>query len=292
MSGNISSRVYISFLNNCAFNKGGAILINFSTLQLCGYVFFETNIANVGGAIDTLNSTIYIGVNCSAVHVRSTTVTIVFCQNIALYSGGSISSIDSRLYFMGNTLFDGNTAGYGGAIILDIISNLILTPNLTTQFINNRANEEGGVFYYDHSLSSCDHFIQYYNYSLGCFVSYKGNLLTFFNNSASKAGSLIYSGKLGTCFYSSGGKCLLKKCNIKLRQNLCSNLHLDLKNVDYSSEISGALSADTEEVKFCTLPHYSQTHNVMVYAGKKFNVSLIATGTLNLTVTQRFGMKI
>ena len=112
-------------------------------------------------------------------------------------------------------------------------------------------------------------------------------MLTFFNNSASKGSSLLYSEKLGTCFYyNSGGSILLKECNVKLGQNLCSNLHLDFKNVDYSSEFSVALSADTEEVKFCTNSHYSLIHtNVTVYAGKKFNVSLLATGTLNLNLS-------
>lgn len=137
LSGKSSTRVYFSFLKNVAINNGGAIHIVSSTLLMCGRVSFVNNTANGGGAVHTLNSSIYAGINCSTAHVRSTT--IVFHQNIATYRGGSISILDSSLNFMGSVLFDGNTASYGGAIILDISSNLTLAPNLTTYFMNNRA---------------------------------------------------------------------------------------------------------------------------------------------------------
>ena len=184
----------ISLVENNTPAKGGAIYLIESILQMCGTVTFKQNNASNGGAVHTEESNISMGVNCSNIDALFTMV--VFQLNTATYSGGSISSIDSRLYFMGSAQFAGNMARYGGAVILDGTSNLTLKPNLSLSFINNKANDKGGVFYYDHSVFSCDRFKQYYNQCPECFVSLDDVTLEFNNNSASKSGSLLHSGKL------------------------------------------------------------------------------------------------
>ena len=198
-----------SFVENNATSIGGAMYLTDSTIQMCGALTLAKNTATTGGAVRTEASNISIGVNCSCTYLWHTT--IVFQCNTATYSGGAVSSIDSHLYFMGNALFDDNIAGYSGAMILDGTSNLIQHPNLTLSFRNNRANKKGGVFYFDHSVTSCDRFLKYNitvynNYYPQCFVSFTdiSELPAFNNNSASKAGSLIYSGKLGICYRYSG----------------------------------------------------------------------------------------
>ena len=302
---------YIMFLNNSAKNQGGAIFLTESnmqvcettnittsgsttinltksTMQVCRSVSLVKNNVRIGGAIHTEASNISIGVNCSNTHILSTT--IVFLQNTATYSGGSISSIDSHLYFMGSAQFDGNTAGYGGAMILDGTSIMMLMPNLTIHFMNNRANEKGGVFYYNLSVSSCDHFRQYYNLNPQCFVSFEEDVsLTFLNNSASNVGSLIYSGTISTksCYLYSGESSILEGCTVKIRQSYCSDLHLLFANestLNYTSLTEKLFFADAEYVKFCPLNSTSHK-NVSVYPGEKFNVSLFAMGTFNLPVS-------
>ena len=283
----------ISLVENSATAKGGALYLNEATVQICGSVAFVNNNANIGGAIHTEASIISIGVNCSNIHVWSTI--IVFRQNTATYSGGSISSIDSRLYFMGSALFDGNNAGYGGAIILDGTSNLIQQPNLTLSFMNNTANEKGGVFYYDHSVSSCDRFKQYYKHIPECFVSFEGITPELKNNFASKTGSFLYSGNLGSCYHSSGKISILQGCNnnLKHRHNFCSNLHLLFKNSNNTKETNQLFSADAEDVKFCSFQRHSNTQMIVsVFPGEKFSVSLTSMGTFNLPVSTKILHKI
>ena len=288
---------HISLVENSAVTKGGAIYLSKATVQMCGTVTFAKNKANIGGAVHAEASKMFIGVNCSF-NVRSTM--IGFQLNTATYSGGSISSIDSRLHFMGSAFFDGNTAGFGGAIILDGTSNLILKQNLSLYFINNTANEKGGVLYYDHSVYSCDRFLNYifYNYNPQCFVSFEDNISespAFKNNSASKAGSLLYSGKLGICYRYSGKISILEGCGGKIRQNYCSDLHLAFVNESNTIETIEPISADTEDLTFCQWQHnFTSCKNVSVsvYPGEKFNVSLIAVGTFNLPVSTRILHKI
>ena len=279
----------VSLINNSASNGGGAISLSLSTVQMCGSASFVNNIAKVGGAVYTEASYISIGVNCIAARVSRTTT--VFHQNTATYSGGAINSLDSHLYFMGSVLFDGNTAGYGGAMILDGTSNLIQHPNLTLHFINNRANEKGGVFYYDQSVTSCDSFEKYYEHIPICFVSLEGISLELKKNSASKAGSFLYSGNLGICYRYSSKISVFEGCkhNLKSRQNFCSELHLHFKNSNNTqNETKKKLSADAEDVNFCSFQSYScKKMNVSVFPGEKFNVPLTSTGTFNLPVSTR-----
>ena len=283
-------KVYnITFINNYATQReGGAIYLSKSNLQmtLCGIVSFVMNKARIGGAVHTKASNISVGVNCSIAHNWST---ITFQLNTATYSVRAFSSTDSHLYFMGNAHFDSNTAGYGEAMILDGTSNLLLSSNLTTYYvINNTANEKGDVFYYDHSVSSCDRFEQYYNQWPECFASLQGISLKLINNSASKVGSLLYSGKLGICYRYSSKSSVLEGCKytLKVRLDFCSNLHLLLKSSNNKTKIF--FSADTEDVKNCSFQNHSNTQmNISVFPGEKFNVSLTSTETFNLPISTR-----
>ena len=292
----------IIFRNNSARLYGGAIECRNSRVQICESSLFEENHAYIGGAIDTYTSHILFSVNCSS-SVWSTST--VFHLNKAQYSGGSVNSHDSYFYFMGNVQFNSNTAGYGGAITLDRTSSLILNPNLNLSFLQNYANETGGVIYYDYSVPS-DLYTQ--NHDDRCFFSFDTSLegisLSFINNSASKAGSLLYSGKidksdichrhfdrssiLGDCFYSE---------STKSRDNYCRDLYMAFFNVSNATltESRKLFSADTENIQVC-LYHYQSTSEscnnykhirFSVYPGENFNVSLIAMGTFNFPVSTR-----
>ena len=274
-----------SLVENNARTKGGAIYLTKSNIQMCGTVTLAKNKANIGGAVHAEASNITIGVNCSFIHLWLTT--IVFMLNMATYSGGAVSSIDSRLYLMGSALFDGNIAGYGGAMILDGTSNLTLKPNLSLSFINNRANQRGGVFYYDHSVSSCDRFKKYYEQRPECFVSFEDISPELKNNFTSKAGSFLYSGKLGICYRYSGKFSIFEECRKTIRENYCS--HLKESSLTSAIATEELFSTDTEDVKFCQVQHKFSSRNVTiaVYLGEKFNVSLIGAGTFNLPVNTR-----
>ena len=188
---------------------------------------------------------------------------------------------------MGSALFDGNTAAYGGAMILDGTSSLTIKTKLSLWFTNNRAYEKGGIFYYDHSVSSCDRFEHYYNHILQCFVSFEGISPEVRNNTASKAGSLLYSGELDSiCYHYSGKNTTLNGCKNKLGQSFCKDLYLAFNIIiNYVNETKKYFSAETEDLRFCMFQHRSC--KISVYPGEKFNVSLIAIGTLNLNVSTK-----
>ena len=180
-------------------------------------------------------------------------------------------------------------------MILDGTSNLALKPNLSLSFINNRANQRGGVFYYDHSVSSCDHFKQYYNQQPECFVSLEDITVEFKNNFASKSGSLLYSGKLSICYRYSGKTSVLEGCENNFKGiKFCSELQLALNNKNNSTnENKNLFLADTEDVKFCSFQSHSNTQmNVSVFPGERFNVSLTSMGTFNFPVSTKIFHKI
>ena len=288
----------IIFWNNKADIFGGAIACKISTVQICESSLFVENTAYIGGAIFTVTSHILFSVNCSSsVWNNSSSVwnnSIVFLLNRAQYSGGSVSSCDSDFYFMGNVQFNNNTADYGGAIILDETSKLILNPNLNLSFRHNYAIETGGVIYYDYSALSNRYTQDFYD---RCFFSFDTSLedisLTFSNNLASKAGSFLYCGKFTNriCYRYSG--------SVKLtRDNYCRDLYITaFFNVSNASIKSRKMfAANAEYVQFCPFLNQYKLSNynnpISVYPGETFNVSLIAMGIFNLSVSTRIFHKI
>ena len=287
----------IMFVNNSARN-GGALSVQYTNMTLFGSIFFTNNCAYIyGGAIMTTKSKIFFGVNCSRYSIQMCTTSLFQC-NFAQHGGGSIKSYNSSLWFRGCLLFYRNTADFGGAIIMDGVSYLILKSSLTITFIQNRAKTGGVVYYYD-SVSSCKHLKQP---NSTCFVSFDTSekispVLNFVDNSAND-GILLYRGALGicSCYSKSGRYSMFDKCIIS--PDYCKDLYSTFTNVSIFSQKTkkSLLSGAAQRIKFCPL-HYNNNYdnrqqNISVFPGKKFNITLIAVGPLNLTVNTTLSYKI
>ena len=285
LSLNNSNSVYLE--NNDAARYGGAIHLFGSSIYFCVTVSLKNNSASFGGAIHTsARSNVFFCINCSIDSFSS--FSIIFQNNKATNRGGSIGSHDSDLYFMGSVLFDSNSADYGGAVILHGTSRVIFKSPLTLCFKHNRANKNGGAIYYHDSLSDlCEH-LQIYREK--CFLSYNSleNVsLLFINNSASLAGGVLYSGRLGECVHLPGwpNSSTLDNC-YSSGQNEVNDLLSALANVSTISNNShkeiSALSADVESVKFCQHPFFSTNNvnekndSINIYPGQHFKIMLKA----------------
>ena len=310
------------FLNNLA-RLGGALYITRSSIKICGSVSLVQNHAFFGGAIHTSRSNISFGKNCSTMNLSCTKAIselffshdvkcsatdligstyickrfIVFCSNTANGYGGAIGSHDSHLYLGGFVQFYNNSANYGGAMMLHGISKLILNPSLTIHFIQNSASQKGGVIYYHFSASSCHCSASYDE----CFIAFETSLmnisLIFVNNNASKAGSVLYGGALGSCDLIYGKKCAttFTKCKVKVDHDYRS--HTDLYSAfKYVSDVSkqdasSALSSDANGIKLCSVKPDPFDHDI-INPGKLFNIALVAFGQANFSVSTRISTKI
>ena len=331
------------FENNSANTFGGAIACIKSSMKLYGNVFFVKNRAPFGGAIYVKESNISFGTNyCSSniqvyeLFYNIITVTAfmyemnsndttthncsnsIFHMNKATIRGGAIASQTSRVYFRGNVIFSNNTADYGGAIILDGNSKVILKPTLNLHFFQNIANIKGGAIYYhdyretlQNSVVDLECFIMQDISTLDvsyckrsqmpdreCFISFSTSLqnisLLFENNLAYSGGPVLYIGQLGDqCDRNTeSSRSHLDDCRVINGRNDRGDLFKVFKNVSKiisaNKNTLSALFADAEIIMFC---HRQSHHSVSVYPGEKFSVGLFAVGPGNISVNTSISHK-
>ena len=190
--------------------EGGAINANSSNISFNGSVIFEGNSAKYGGAM-RLENTVVMG----------SYKTLKFIRNSAQQFGGAIyvGTCDNNVYnisevfFMGETLFDKNTASSGGAIMAEC-AKVLLQANIS--FSNNSANLRGGAIcasksnilvlppresiatYGSNSVPGIAHFLHNQAEVGGAIDAIKSNVSfhgssTFENNSAKCGGALTLS---------------------------------------------------------------------------------------------------
>ena len=284
--------------NNDAARYGGAIQLFRSSVYFCVTVSLKNNSAGFGGAIHaSARSNVSFGMNCSTSTDSFSSFSIIFQNNKATNRGGSIGSHNSELYFMGSVLFDSNSADYGGAVILHGTSRVIFKSPLTLCFKHNRANKNGGAIYYHDYLYFCERLRT--NNECQSYNSLENVSVLFINNSASLAGGVLYSGRLGECVDLPGwSSSTLDNC-YSSGQNEGKDLLSALANVSTVSNSLGKeipdLSADVEYIIFCQLQHQfsSLTNNIdennhiiiNVYPGEHFKVMLKAVSPYNLSAS-------
>ena len=129
----------ISFINNGAMFKGGAILVNSAKLQIQGSALFEANSAKHGGAIaGERNSWIY----CSGRSIK-------FRNNTGISNGGAMFVIFSKLVRLEKVLFEDNKAVNLGGALTVTNSNLHIS---TAVFVNNNAFLNAGAVYISNGI--------------------------------------------------------------------------------------------------------------------------------------------
>eukprot|EP00903_Cladosiphon_okamuranus_P020904 g19197.t1 len=157
------------FTNNTGASGGAVYVDDASSVSWTGDTFFESNEALSGGAV-------YVGddstIEWSAVTHFSENRAASFGESDG--DGGALHvSYYASASWSGDTFFRGNYAGYGGAVAVDIGSDVTWSAE-TTEFENNVASRRGGAFDVSSSSSS---------------VSWTGRS-TFANNTAPDGGCI------------------------------------------------------------------------------------------------------
>ena len=184
------------FNNNTAF-EGGAISVRYSEVQLNGCIQCYNNRAYAtGGAVIARRSVI---------NLKSTTNCSLFQGNTAHNKGGAVyAEMNSFVNLTGLQNFVQNTAQYGGALAFSHTSKLILSDPLRAKFVENKGLASGGAIYYEDSFSrsQCVNMTTKEQQTVDCFIeltSESNILLTFVNNVAGDAGTVLYGGSIDSC---------------------------------------------------------------------------------------------
>lgn len=139
----VSSNAQINgctFVGNSASNSGGAIHVTgFNATTKFTLCIFENNSSTFGGAITNYNS----GTN-PASFLKVEFDQCSFKDNTAGTSGGGISNGFKTQARVTNTLFEGNTARFGGAVFAQNDSTDLYYADC--EFRNNQATSSGGAF--------------------------------------------------------------------------------------------------------------------------------------------------
>ena len=157
MDGGILNITNSQFINNTAYNYGGAIACEYNTrLNITKTQFYNSkSINDAGGSIylkyvnftlnrvDIVNSTSTFGSAITALNSNLTILRLNAYNNTAKYEGGAIYQLYSSLSLQQSN-FINNTARNGGGLFLDNLSSLLIAGNL---FENNTALEYGGGIY-------------------------------------------------------------------------------------------------------------------------------------------------
>ena len=314
-----------NFINNSAVGSGGAIY-TFTTISFNGTTNYINSSAyrGSGGAIYAVAHTAVLGFNGisnfinnsayydgGAIYALYNTVFSFsginnFIDNIAISGGAIYAESNTTLTFNGTIYFTNNgyhggridtlTAGStkGGGVYLGFRSTFSILPNTTVYWENNHANLGGAIYVYDNNpIRHCDS-TRYSRRVTSesfvpeeeCFFQLPGqNLssgidvqLVFKNNSADVAGSVLYGGAIDNCNligmypYGSGGVF-----------NMLVHIEDDNTNSSISSLPFHICPCINNFPNCRSYFRYPRT----VYPGEMFQVSVVAVGQRDGTVSSR-----
>ena len=305
-----------TFTNNTA-EKGGAILLTESKLYVSGDITITSNQALSGGGIYAYQSEVLYSFN------KNATVTIT--GNTALENGGGIYAISSfvKLFARGGSnsvsslQFISNQAERGGGMYMEANSKLYVIKTRPTFYQNNlqtglkfdfayNSAEYGGALYIldDINSGTCQSNSYQNNSQAGeCFLqAFRGyavfhyediysinlNSVNFTNNSAAKAGAVLYGGLLDRCVVSSFAEVYAKNPDSSLNSISATSYLLNITNLqpeDFQS--TTIVSSKAVRVCFCLKanPNCSYQPPVkFIRRGQLFNISVVAVDQVNNSI--------
>ena len=247
---------------------GSGSLVDFPAKAL----FFLRNVTMTGNVIYRQSESLYRGIPPCCIAMINTDVAWFENVTISDHNLTGIYSITSNLIFLGETTISNNTGiDKGGALILEDNSNIILYPNTTVNFINNRAQFGAAIYIYEPDIRA---FI-YRDFQL-CVYQIDGDpntsnsRFTFSGNMASVTGNIIYGGYVTDCllFYNASVTPSAKFFSTIFKYNRTSSLF--------------DISSNAQWLCFCEngLPrcNMSMLTTSAVYPGQSINVSVIPVG--------------
>ena len=308
----LQSTIYFNgsshWLENNQRENGGAIYATQSKLYVNAPIRIVNNrAAENGGGIYLYQSEISCGQNCH----------LIIQRNVATKRGGGVHAISSLIMLNAPRLsaqsrwvgFTGNTAEEGGGMLLESNAKLYIVQ-YDSNFYSNRISDYSIVFWSNSASYGGAVYIDDYTNSVGacintsnsptseCFfqvlsrhLSYWSGLYTmhigFFNNRASKSGSILHGGLLDRC---------TKSPFTEINQKYGANT--PISGVQYFEDVSSITDRDlalisSGPVQVC--PCVNGQHNcsytpvIKVKKGQFFTVSLTIKNQVghpvNATVT-------
>ena len=155
-----------------------------------------------------------------AVHIHSINLTFTGQSRIQSTDGSGAHAINSMINNNGTLSIHGNVAFAGGGLKLIEHSTLILKPNSTTSFTDNRAMVQGGAIYVDYFTKGSLNFLPESSCILyfgvqdivssrdGCLVIDDLNIKLIMQNTTAPVGNLVYGSNLEACSWSG---CLIEQ---------------------------------------------------------------------------------
>lgn len=210
-------------------NVDGTLYLGSSVANFSGWTVFVNNSASDGGAVYATASTLRMD-NCTVLNSNKAELngggfylessrlalqgTMMLLNNSAEAQGGVVySSIGSVLLLSGWGTYEANSAREGGVFAFQNGASLIFSSPLHLNITKNHAKLNGGVMFYTDIISTTDcvsdSHADLHPMPL-CFLKLASDLssdrisdldieLNHTNNTAEKAGSILYGGHLARC---------------------------------------------------------------------------------------------
>ena len=286
----------ISFIRNSAFSSlpgttmGGAIHIQATSFHFSGSISFKHNEA-ISGLTTDFNTAVggAIAANQGQVELVGE---VTFDGNMASLDGGAIYSADSLVNITGTHCFIENFATRGGALAFSGDSKLIIGDPLKAYFTENEATSYGGAIFFEdqttlkqciYSNSTSIPTDQYHECfaELGNYSSSEVHL-SFINNTAGRAGTVLYGGQLDKCkLYKYGGE--TDDCgnrNGAQYDFYPGERFLQITEIVSYSETISNISSDPLQVCFCQeSDHFICSNvNVNLVKGKEHAFKVVIVG--------------
>ena len=244
--------------NQANDGNGGAVYATYSNLQMSNLLKIENNSASVcGGGMYLRNTTLQVSGNYT-----------YFAYNTANISGGGLHASNSSIMINGTVHFVNNRAENGGGISLEGNDRLhgLSTTNDTLNFSSNNATYHGGALYVNDS-SNTEFCVSKGAAVTECFFS--SIFFNFKGNFAGISGTDLFGG-------------FLDRCTPKLR-SISEDLEVPrgLRSLCESSNIVSydTISSLPVQVCFCINGIHNCTYRpdfIQVEAERSFSVEIIA----------------
>ena len=278
---------YTVLMQNCTFRKNSAL--RGSALYVLDISSERTNLLEMtveNSVIEAHTTTreVYLGIQ-STINLISSVERITFRNCIFVDNNNTALQLyDSNVYFEGWNIFKNNTARYGGALYLTGNSIVYLRPDAHIFFHSNHALEKGGALY----IAGGNEVAHFFNCQIQVFdpsfmdISKLNITMKFTNNTALKAGDVLYGGQIDFCFALAPSQFLY--LNRTLTGTFIFNSITDLSEQPPSTS---CVSSDAEKICFCV----DGIHNCSIksltlskYPGEEFKISVIGIGQRDGTV--------
>ena len=195
----------------------------------------------------------------------------------------ALLAVQSIFILHGNITIQRNSGSDGGGLVFCDQSYMYLTPYTDVTFHSNNANHSGGAIY---SEEECLQSIPLCFFQLDESIIINDTLLStvhirLVNNTAGYAGSALYGGSVDFCYIPGVGPHLFPLPAIDVFHEIFEIEHPDSDFSFISSNPSDMCFCDSKTmVPNCNIA----THNVSIFPGEMFNISVVVVGQMNGTV--------